>query len=83
MRRLISTCEQLRHFSLLTRTLNLHQVHTWFKDVVWEKLYEMEAAYKPEVNDELDTQNFMKFDEVCHKLFLFHYLALFEKCFPG
>ncbi|XP_056859597.1 uncharacterized protein LOC130508243 [Raphanus sativus] len=24
----------------------------------------MEAAYKPEVNDELDTQNFMKFDEV-------------------
>ncbi|AEE86170.1 putative protein kinase AGC-NDR family [Arabidopsis thaliana] len=38
--------------------------HPWFKDVVWEKLYEMEAAYKPEVNDELDTQNFMKFDEV-------------------
>lgn len=30
----------------------------------WDKLYEMEAAFKPEVNGELDTQNFMKFDEV-------------------
>ncbi|KAJ7955922.1 Serine/threonine-protein kinase [Quillaja saponaria] len=38
--------------------------HPWFKDVVWDKLYEMEAAFKPQVNDELDTQNFMKFDEV-------------------
>jgi hypothetical protein len=42
----------------------LHQAHPWFKDVVWDKLYEMEAAFKPEVNGELDTQNFMKFDEV-------------------
>lgn len=41
-----------------------YQSHPWFKDVVWEKLYEMEAAFKPEVNGELDTQNFMKFDEV-------------------
>lgn len=41
----------------------------------------MDAAYKPEVNDELDTQNFMKFDEVCHKFFLFfHYL---KNVFPG
>ncbi|GFY98475.1 AGC (cAMP-dependent, cGMP-dependent and protein kinase C) kinase family protein [Actinidia rufa] len=38
--------------------------HPWFKDIVWEKLYEMEAAFKPEVNGELDTQNFLKFDEV-------------------
>lgn len=38
--------------------------HPWFKDVVWDKLYEMEAAFKPEVNGELDTQNFMKFDEL-------------------
>ncbi|TQD71027.1 hypothetical protein C1H46_043453 [Malus baccata] len=37
--------------------------HPWFKDVVWDKLYEMDAAFKPEVNGELDTQNFMKFDE--------------------
>ncbi|XAR67134.1 Non-specific serine/threonine protein kinase [Bertholletia excelsa] len=47
-------------------TQGVHQIkgHPWFKDVVWDKLYEMEAAFKPEVNGELDTQNFMKFDEV-------------------
>ncbi|KAL7150847.1 hypothetical protein ABFS83_05G141400 [Erythranthe nasuta] len=40
------------------------KVHPWFVDVEWDKLYEMEAAFKPEVNGELDTQNFMKFDEL-------------------
>ncbi|KAJ4708690.1 Serine/threonine-protein kinase [Melia azedarach] len=47
-------------------TLGADQIkaHPWFKDIVWDKLYELEAAYKPEVNGELDTQNFMKFDEV-------------------
>ncbi|GMG99128.1 hypothetical protein Nepgr_000968 [Nepenthes gracilis] len=40
------------------------KAHPWFKDVMWDKLYEMEAAYKPQVNGELDTQNFMKFDEL-------------------
>lgn len=40
------------------------QAHPWFKDIVWDKLYDMEAAFKPAVNDELDTQNFLKFDEV-------------------
>lgn len=40
------------------------QDHPWFADIEWDKLYEMEAAFKPEVNGELDTQNFMKFDEV-------------------
>ncbi|KAL6558625.1 hypothetical protein OROMI_018975 [Orobanche minor] len=40
------------------------KAHPWFKDIKWDKLYEMEAAYKPEVNGELDTQNFMKYDEV-------------------
>ncbi|KAM7513007.1 hypothetical protein LguiB_011882 [Lonicera macranthoides] len=40
------------------------KAHPWFKDIVWDKLYEMEAAFKPEVNGELDTQNFIKFDEV-------------------
>jgi serine/threonine kinase 38 len=30
-------------------------------------LYEMKAAFIPEVNDELDTQNFEKFDEVCYR----------------
>ncbi|KAF5726142.1 AGC (cAMP-dependent cGMP-dependent and protein kinase C) kinase family protein [Tripterygium wilfordii] len=43
-----------------------HQIkaHPWFRGVEWHKLYEMEAAFKPEVNGELDTQNFMKFDEL-------------------
>ncbi|WCJ42726.1 Protein kinase family protein [Euphorbia peplus] len=47
-------------------TLGADQIkaHPWFKDVAWDRLYEMEAAFKPEVNGELDTQNFMKFDEV-------------------
>ncbi|KAL8231615.1 hypothetical protein R6Q57_001393 [Mikania cordata] len=40
------------------------KAHPWFKDVAWDKLYVMEAAFKPEVNGELDTQNFMKFDEL-------------------
>ncbi|KAL6556689.1 hypothetical protein OROGR_005977 [Orobanche gracilis] len=40
------------------------KVHPWFKGIEWDKLYEMEAAFTPEVNGELDTQNFMKFDEL-------------------
>jgi serine/threonine kinase 38 len=40
------------------------KAHPWFKGVPWDKLYDMEAAFKPEVNGELDTQNFEKFEEV-------------------
>ncbi|KAI5674328.1 hypothetical protein M9H77_14692 [Catharanthus roseus] len=40
------------------------KAHPWFRDIVWEKLYEVDAAYKPEVEGDFDTQNFMKFDEV-------------------
>lgn len=40
------------------------QGHPWFKNVDWENLYQLEAAFLPEVNDELDTQNFEKFEEV-------------------
>ncbi|KAI4380856.1 hypothetical protein MLD38_006995 [Melastoma candidum] len=40
------------------------KAHPWFFGVEWGKLYEMEAAFKPEFNGELDTQNFMKFDEL-------------------
>ncbi|KAK8597584.1 hypothetical protein V6N13_094987 [Hibiscus sabdariffa] len=43
---------------------NQIKAHPWFKDIEWDKLYETEAAFKPEVNGELDTQNFMKFDEL-------------------
>uniref|UniRef100_A0A0R0GAV6 non-specific serine/threonine protein kinase n=1 Tax=Glycine max TaxID=3847 RepID=A0A0R0GAV6_SOYBN len=47
-----------------TRGAEEIKAHPWFKDVMWDRLYEMEAAFKPQVNGELDTQNFMKFDEV-------------------
>ncbi|KAK4768922.1 hypothetical protein SAY86_027072 [Trapa natans] len=40
------------------------KAHPWFYGIEWDKLYEMEAAFKPEVNGELDTQNFMKYDEL-------------------
>ncbi|CAL5207045.1 unnamed protein product [Lathyrus oleraceus] len=39
------------------------KTHRFFKGVEWDKLYQIEAAFIPEVNDELDTQNFEKFDE--------------------
>ncbi|KAL4269699.1 hypothetical protein GQ457_HM001820 [Hibiscus cannabinus] len=47
-------------------TLGADQIkaHPWFKSTQWDKLYEMDAAFKPHVEGELDTQNFMKFDEV-------------------
>ncbi|KAK4366096.1 hypothetical protein RND71_013976 [Anisodus tanguticus] len=39
------------------------KVHPWFKGIDWERIYHMDAAFIPEVNDELDTQNFEKFEE--------------------
>ncbi|KAI4349378.1 hypothetical protein L6164_009970 [Bauhinia variegata] len=39
------------------------KAHPFFRGIEWDKLYGMEAAFIPEVNDELDTQNFEKFDE--------------------
>ncbi|KMZ65241.1 Protein kinase [Zostera marina] len=39
------------------------KVHPFFKNVDWDMIYEMKAAFIPEVNDELDTQNFEKFEE--------------------
>lgn len=47
----------------------LLQAHPWFEGMEWDKLYQMEAAFIPEVNDELDTQNFEKFEEVLASLF--------------
>ncbi|PON63664.1 Rho-associated protein kinase [Parasponia andersonii] len=40
------------------------KAHPWFKGLQWDRLYQMEAAFIPEVNDELDTQNFEKFEEL-------------------
>ncbi|XP_059432664.1 uncharacterized protein LOC132165963 [Corylus avellana] len=39
------------------------KAHLWFNGIDWDKIYQIEAAFLPEVNDELDTQNFEKFDE--------------------
>eukprot|EP00249_Psilotum_nudum_P019183 c27130_g1_i1 orf=629-2332(+) len=47
-----------------TRGADEIKAHPWFRGVQWDKIYEMEAAYKPEVNGELDTQNFEKFEEI-------------------
>ncbi|XP_042424661.1 serine/threonine-protein kinase 38-like [Zingiber officinale] len=46
-------------------TKGAHEIkaHPWFRGIQWERLYQIEAAFKPEVNDELDTQNFEKFEE--------------------
>ncbi|CAK9197534.1 unnamed protein product [Sphagnum troendelagicum] len=46
-----------------TRGVAEIKAHPWFKGLPWEKLYDMEAAFKPEVKNELDTQNFEKFEE--------------------
>ncbi|KAG8641779.1 hypothetical protein MANES_12G033900v8 [Manihot esculenta] len=39
------------------------KAHPFFNGIEWDKLYLMEAAFIPEVKDELDTQNFEKFEE--------------------
>ncbi|RZC80231.1 hypothetical protein C5167_042807 [Papaver somniferum] len=46
-----------------TKGANEIKAHPWFDGVEWDRLYQMEAAFIPEVNDELDTQNFEKFEE--------------------
>ncbi|KAF9605674.1 hypothetical protein IFM89_018017 [Coptis chinensis] len=43
------------------------KAHPWFVGVEWDRLYQMEAAFIPEVNDDLDTQNFEKFEEADNK----------------
>ncbi|OAE31378.1 hypothetical protein AXG93_3789s1190 [Marchantia polymorpha subsp. ruderalis] len=47
-----------------TRGVDEIKVHPWFRGTPWDKLYDMEAAFKPEVTSELDTQNFEKFEEM-------------------
>lgn len=43
---------------------NDSQAHPWFRGTQWDRLYEIEAAYKPTVIGDLDTQNFEKFPDV-------------------
>ncbi|XAR64039.1 Non-specific serine/threonine protein kinase [Bertholletia excelsa] len=47
-----------------TRGVEEIKAHPWFKSIQWDMLYELEAAYKPTINGDLDTQNFEKFPEV-------------------
>ncbi|KAL6564084.1 hypothetical protein OROHE_005324 [Orobanche hederae] len=42
------------------------KAHPWFIGIDWDNIYHMEAAFIPEVTDELDTQNFEKFEESEH-----------------
>ncbi|KAJ8631315.1 hypothetical protein MRB53_024638 [Persea americana] len=58
-------CKLLCNVELRLGTKGAHEIkaHPWFKGIQWDKLYQMEAAFIPEVNDELDTQNFEKFEE--------------------
>lgn len=49
------------------------QAHPWFNGVDWDRIYHIEAAFIPEVNDELDTQNFEKFEEVLVYLIIFKF----------
>ncbi|KAH7439853.1 hypothetical protein KP509_04G079200 [Ceratopteris richardii] len=60
MRRLLCDVDN----RLGTRGANEVKAHPWFQGIQWDKLYDMEAAYIPEVKDELDTQNFEKFEEI-------------------
>ncbi|KAL6995507.1 non-specific serine,threonine protein kinase, partial [Sarracenia purpurea var. burkii] len=47
-----------------TRGVDEIKAHPWFKCIQWDMLYEMEAAYRPTVTGDLDTQNFERFPEV-------------------
>ncbi|KAJ6709774.1 SERINE/THREONINE-PROTEIN KINASE [Salix koriyanagi] len=47
-----------------TRGVEELKAHPWFMSTQWDFLYELEAAYKPTVNGDLDTQNFEKFADV-------------------
>ncbi|KAG8373180.1 hypothetical protein BUALT_Bualt12G0144200 [Buddleja alternifolia] len=51
-----------------TRGADEIKAHPWFKGIEWNKLYQMKAAFIPEVTDELDTQNFEKFDETDNQI---------------
>ncbi|XP_043690172.1 serine/threonine-protein kinase tricornered-like [Telopea speciosissima] len=58
-------CKLLCNVEQRLGTKGAHEIkaHPWFKGIKWDRLYQMEAAFKPEVKDELDTQNFEKFEE--------------------
>ena len=58
----------------LTGCICFFQAHPWFEGIEWDKLNQMKAAFIPEVNDELDTQNFEKFEEVDWSFYMDKYV---------
>ncbi|XP_038988535.1 serine/threonine-protein kinase tricornered-like [Phoenix dactylifera] len=58
-------CKLLCNVEQRLGTRGAHEIkaHPWFKGIQWDRLYQMEAAFVPEVIDELDTHNFEKFEE--------------------
>ncbi|CAK7357372.1 unnamed protein product [Dovyalis caffra] len=60
IRKLLCNVEQ----RLGTKGAHEIKAHPWFKGIEWDRLYQIEAAFKPEVKNELDTQNFEKFEEL-------------------
>lgn len=47
-----------------TRGVEELKAHPWFRCIQWDMLYDGQAAYRPTVLGDLDTQNFEKFDDV-------------------
>lgn len=48
----------------LSKSLMILQAHPWLGCIQWDMLYDGQAAYRPTVLGDLDTQNFEKFDDV-------------------
>ncbi|KAK6141651.1 hypothetical protein DH2020_024593 [Rehmannia glutinosa] len=61
----MSTCRKCEPEAWFKRADEI-KAHSWFNGVDWDNIYHMEAAFIPEVKDELDTQNFEKFEESEH-----------------
>ncbi|PKA64059.1 Serine/threonine-protein kinase [Apostasia shenzhenica] len=66
-----------------TRGSHEIKAHPWFYGIQWDRLYHMEAAFKPEVNDELDTQNFEKFEEIAAPLQISSKAGPWRKMLPS
>nr|GLL42716.1 serine/threonine-protein kinase tricorner [Ipomoea trifida] len=56
-------CNVSRRIGSKSKGADEIKVHPWFEGIDWDRIYQMKAAFIPEVNDELDTQNFEKFED--------------------
>eukprot|EP00271_Cylindrocystis_brebissonii_P014092 TRINITY_DN3514_c0_g1_i1.p1 TRINITY_DN3514_c0_g1~~TRINITY_DN3514_c0_g1_i1.p1 ORF type:complete len:553 (+),score=102.16 TRINITY_DN3514_c0_g1_i1:740-2398(+) len=59
-------CRLLCNVDKRMGTGGVHEIkrHPWFDGLPWDDLYSIEAAFIPEVQGELDTQNFEQFEEL-------------------